>query len=331
VGVANVRGQTHPIKVFLSYSHDSAEHKRRVLAFANRLRRDGIDATLDQYEAQPDEGWPLWAEKQIRDADYTLMICTHNYLGRVMKEEQIPVGLGVMWESHILRQTLYEAGARNRRMIPVLFADGKPEYVPLPLRAFPYFYVDTELGYEALYLLLTSQPGVTKPDLGNVREANVAAVAPPPNWPPDQLSSPVVSKTSTGPSLDEKEYLRWMRAKVRSAVPSRTEDVPIWPTIPLAALMRRLPLANHLLYRARNLFFEASIYRYNPLDYEHLPFLTDLELSFRSGFGRRRKVNNLARELRRARKVVVLGDPGSGKSVCLRQLCFDLASVVRLK
>ena len=31
-------------RVFLSYSHDSAEHKERILRFAQRLRKDGIDA-----------------------------------------------------------------------------------------------------------------------------------------------------------------------------------------------------------------------------------------------------------------------------------------------
>ncbi|HEX3527636.1 MAG TPA: hypothetical protein VH988_11240 [Thermoanaerobaculia bacterium] len=35
-----------PPQVFLSYSHDSPEHKDRVLALCNRLRRDGIDAWL---------------------------------------------------------------------------------------------------------------------------------------------------------------------------------------------------------------------------------------------------------------------------------------------
>jgi hypothetical protein len=42
--------------VFISYSHDSPEHVDRVLAFANQLRRDGIDCTLDQYETSPPEG-----------------------------------------------------------------------------------------------------------------------------------------------------------------------------------------------------------------------------------------------------------------------------------
>ena len=48
---------THPT-VFISYSHDSPEHVDRVLAFANQLRRDGIDCTLDQYKESPPEGWP---------------------------------------------------------------------------------------------------------------------------------------------------------------------------------------------------------------------------------------------------------------------------------
>ena len=32
--------------VFISYSHDSPDHEANVLALANRLRADGIDAVL---------------------------------------------------------------------------------------------------------------------------------------------------------------------------------------------------------------------------------------------------------------------------------------------
>ena len=39
-----------------SYSHDSAEHKQRVLALADRLRANGVDARLDQYMMAPPEG-----------------------------------------------------------------------------------------------------------------------------------------------------------------------------------------------------------------------------------------------------------------------------------
>ncbi|MEH2248567.1 SEFIR domain-containing protein [Nostoc sp.] len=37
-------------KVFISYSHDSPEHKNQVLILANRLRTEGVDCNIDQYE-----------------------------------------------------------------------------------------------------------------------------------------------------------------------------------------------------------------------------------------------------------------------------------------
>jgi hypothetical protein len=49
-------------KVFISYSHDSPEHEDRVLIFANRLRGDGIDALIDQYNTAPPLGWPHWMD-----------------------------------------------------------------------------------------------------------------------------------------------------------------------------------------------------------------------------------------------------------------------------
>lgn len=47
--------------VFISYSHDSDEHRDRVLALSERLRQDGIKTLLDQYEnGSPSQGWPRW-------------------------------------------------------------------------------------------------------------------------------------------------------------------------------------------------------------------------------------------------------------------------------
>jgi SEFIR domain len=45
-----------PPKVLISYSHDSPEHKDRVLVLSNRLRGEGIDCTIDQYLLVPPEG-----------------------------------------------------------------------------------------------------------------------------------------------------------------------------------------------------------------------------------------------------------------------------------
>ena len=45
-------------RVFISYSHDSPEHKTRVLEFAQALRRDGIDVELDQFHTEEIVDWP---------------------------------------------------------------------------------------------------------------------------------------------------------------------------------------------------------------------------------------------------------------------------------
>ena len=73
-----------PPTVFNSYSHDSEAHADLVLALSDRLRADQIDCILDQYEVSPPEGWPRWMDRQIRAADFVLMICPPTYFRRVM-------------------------------------------------------------------------------------------------------------------------------------------------------------------------------------------------------------------------------------------------------
>ena len=122
-------------RVFISYSHDSAAHEDRVLAFANRLRGDGIDVVLDQDEVALAIGWPLWMQKQISNARFVLLVCTPTYLRRTMKEEATGKGLGVSWEAHIIYQELYEAGAVNTRFIPVLLDNTEVHCIPTPFRS----------------------------------------------------------------------------------------------------------------------------------------------------------------------------------------------------
>jgi hypothetical protein len=91
--------EIRPPIVFISYSHDSQEHADRVLALSDHLRADGIDCVLDQYEDSPPEGFPRWMDRQIRAADFVLMICTPTFYRRVMGEEEPSIGRGVAWES----------------------------------------------------------------------------------------------------------------------------------------------------------------------------------------------------------------------------------------
>jgi hypothetical protein len=74
---ATGEAQPRPSQVFISYSHDSPEHKDQVRALAERLLSDGVEVILDQYEADsPPEGWPRWMDRQITDADYVVLVCT---------------------------------------------------------------------------------------------------------------------------------------------------------------------------------------------------------------------------------------------------------------
>jgi hypothetical protein len=158
-----------PPKILVSYSHDSLEHEQRVLMLADRLRGDGIDCMIDQYVLVPEEGWPLWMERQIRDSNFVLMVCTETYLKRVLSEEQPGKGLGVRWEGSSIYNAIYNAGVMNTKFIPLLFGVGDTSHIPMPLKGTPFYEPLTEAGYEDLYRRLTNQPRAVKPELGKLR------------------------------------------------------------------------------------------------------------------------------------------------------------------
>src|SRR3954470_14996308 len=45
--------EKNPIRVFISYSWDSEEHKQKVLNLAQRLRSEGVDAHIDRFTTFP--------------------------------------------------------------------------------------------------------------------------------------------------------------------------------------------------------------------------------------------------------------------------------------
>ena len=158
-----------PPKVLISYSHDSPEHEDRVLTFTDRLRGDGIDCMIDQYVLVPEEGWPLWMERQIEDSDFVLMVCTEIYFRRVMDKEEPGKGLGVRWEGRLIYHSIYKGEMRNTKFIPVLFEAGDSSHIPGPVGDTNFYLVQTEHGYEDLYRRLTNQPRAIKPELGKLR------------------------------------------------------------------------------------------------------------------------------------------------------------------
>src|SRR5262245_45134874 len=120
-----------PIRVFISYSHDSPEHMDRVLALADQMRRDGVNASIDQYEHDPQDGWQIWTERQIRESDLVLIVCTETYLRRAQREEKPDRGHGVIWEMSVSYVLIYNADAQNRKFVPVVFERSDLAFVPI--------------------------------------------------------------------------------------------------------------------------------------------------------------------------------------------------------
>lgn len=165
-----------PPRAFISYSHDSEDHKNRVLALANQLRQDGIDAQIDQYLVVPTQGFPRWMEQQIKESDFVLVVCTSTYSKRFSGDEEPGKGLGGRWEGAIITQHLYMQGANNSTFIPILIGDATSKDIPILLAGTVYYRPDTPDGYEALYRRLSNQHATPPPPLGTPRQLSNLSV-----------------------------------------------------------------------------------------------------------------------------------------------------------
>lgn len=101
-------------KAFISYSWDDDPHKEWVLHLATDLRKDGVETILDQWHAVPGDQLPAFMEREIRENDYVLIICTPNYK---LKSDQRKGGVG--YEGDIMTAEVYTQG-NHRKFIPVL-------------------------------------------------------------------------------------------------------------------------------------------------------------------------------------------------------------------
>ncbi len=69
-----------PPKVFISYSHDSRDHRIWVLELSTKLVANGIDVTLDQWDLRLGGDVAKFMEAGVRESDRVLVICTPQYV-----------------------------------------------------------------------------------------------------------------------------------------------------------------------------------------------------------------------------------------------------------
>ena len=136
---------TRPTRVFVSYSWDDELHKAWVARLAADLRRDGIETRLDQWRVELGEPLGAVMEREIRDNDHVLIVCTPEY----RRKSDAGTG-GVGFEGGIMIAEVAERG-NHRKYIPVLARGDWGEAAPSWLRGKRYADLSTPERYAAGY------------------------------------------------------------------------------------------------------------------------------------------------------------------------------------
>ena len=118
--------------VFISYSWDNPSHKEWVIALANELRRNGIDARLDEFITQRGTvNLNRMMIENIMANDYTLVILTDKYADRANEFKG-----GVGYETSLLTNNMME---NIEKIIPIIRYKGdKNKAIPFYLKGMSY-------------------------------------------------------------------------------------------------------------------------------------------------------------------------------------------------
>ncbi|MEO1242768.1 MAG: toll/interleukin-1 receptor domain-containing protein [Pseudomonadota bacterium] len=152
-------------KVFISYSHDSEQHKAWVLGLAEHLLQNGVDVVLDQWNLDFGDDLPAFMERAIRDIDRVLVICTDSYNQKANSGKG-----GVGYEKTIITAEMLQNSDNRRKFIPIV--RGVSSSTKLPTFFGAALYLDLSDGndtHENRTALLESiyQVNAIKPKIGS--------------------------------------------------------------------------------------------------------------------------------------------------------------------
>lgn len=177
-----------PPTAFVSYSWDDDDHKVWSRQLAERLRSDGVAATLDQWTSVPGDQLPEFMERAVANNDFVLILCTPRYKDRSERR----VG-GVGYEGDIITAELLQK-RNQRKFIPVLRRGEWTQAAPSWLAG--KYYIDLRDGptHEAQYQDLLSTVLGTRPHVPPVGEPSrrpAGQSVPPPQPPPPSADEPI--------------------------------------------------------------------------------------------------------------------------------------------
>jgi hypothetical protein len=152
-------------KVFISYSHDSQQHKDWVLRLASELRTNGIDAKLDQWDLSPGQDIAAFMARGIRTADRVLLICTGPYVSKA------EAGTGGVGYERLIATAEVVGSIDTIKFIPIVRNNASARKVPDFLGARMYIDFSDNAQYpaklEELMREIHQAPAVVRPPLGD--------------------------------------------------------------------------------------------------------------------------------------------------------------------
>ena len=116
------------IRVFISYSWETEDHKSWVRKLADQLTHAGLNVRLDQWHVGPGKSLTQFMEEELRAADFSIVVCTPEY---TRKSDARKGGVG--YEQQIISGDLL-SGIERSKFIPILRAG---EFAPGPNHAIP--------------------------------------------------------------------------------------------------------------------------------------------------------------------------------------------------
>jgi hypothetical protein len=154
----------HPPTVFVSYAHESPQHKHDVLRLATVLRACGVTVLLDEWVGDDRVDWAVWAITGIEQSDFVVVVASPRY--REVSVETLPsdVHRGVRFEAPLLREHLW----RDRttwfaKLLPVVLPGHSVDEIPVFLQ--PHsgtHYVLTDISEEGVSALVQTVHGTSR-------------------------------------------------------------------------------------------------------------------------------------------------------------------------
>jgi hypothetical protein len=208
-------------RVFISYSHDSPQHKQWVAELASRLLQNGVETTLDQWDLGLGDDLAKFMEHSLRDADRVLVVCTEAYVNKANDGEG-----GVGYEALIVTGEVI-SNLGTSRFIPIIKQDGTRPLKPICLETRFHVDLSKEDTYDEEFSRLLRElhgvPAVAKPPLGR----NPFALTP--------SGDEIATSTSAARTPDETRLSSHDEFHTRAVEIARVGDLREWKLLLRAA------------------------------------------------------------------------------------------------